>query len=609
MHAVTAIAALPALRAQIVPLALQVGEHGPQLSANARPDATARAWLHHYGPAAVSALAVPLALPNELALDGNPLLGPFAFAPLFLSIYRSRSYAQAAAAAALFMAVATPLSYYWLLYFQEFALWTLGGPVLGYTLFGALLGPVLRGAAVAAGRLRPYAVAAAWTVYEYLKSSGFLGFPWGLAAYPVNAITPLIQFTALTGVWGLSLLMALANAAVGEGIAAGDGIAGAGGRLRPRRRQPVRAYLLVCALAAGALAYGVLRLGGAAAREPASAPQPASAPPTRFQVALIQHNRNPWGGDDRDRDESIRTLMRLTRAAIDRGAPDLIVWSETALLSPPAGPYAGYHVTPAGGYVNYYDRNPAGDPLAAFLRGLDAHLLTGAPHFDPPAQSNATFLIGPGGRWLDHYAKQQLVPFAEAVPFWEVGFVRRFYRSTVGIGRGWTAGDRPAVFTVPAAAGRSVRLSTPICFEDAFPALNRRFVRAGAELLVNVTNDSWSRTVSAETQHLAAARFRAVETARPLLRATNGGITAAIDVYGRKMPGSELAPFTEDFALVTLRLPAAPATTPYTRYGDYLPIGLIIALVAVLVRRAARSGRRRRSRRTVRRTAATTARR
>ena len=530
-------------------------------------------WLHRYGPAAVSALAVPLALPNELAPLGNPLLGPFAFAPLFLSIYRSRSYAQAAAATVLFMVVATPLSYYWLLYFQAYAIWTLGGPVLGYALFGALLGPVLRGVALAAGRLRPYAVAAAWTVYEYLKSSGFLGFPWGLAAYPANRITPLIQITALTGVWGLSLLMALANAAVAEGMQ------------RPRRRQPLRAYALVAALAIGALGYGFLRLGGPAAREPSAGPS------TSFQVALIQHNRDPWGGDARDRDDSLRTLMRLTRGTIDRGDPDLIVWSETALLAPPT--------------AGYYQSNPAGDPLATFLRGLDTHLLTGAPYYDPTTQSNAAFLIGPQAQRFDHYAKQQLVPFAEAVPFQEVGFMRRFYRSTVGIGRGWTAGNRPVVFTVATADGRSVRLSTPICFEDAFPALNRRFVRAGAELLVNLTNDSWSRTVSAETQHLVAARFRAVETARPLLRATNGGITVALDVYGRPIPGSALAPFTTDAALVTLRLPAAPATTPYTRFGDYLPAGLIIALFAVLLRHATRSGRLRRSPRTARRTAPT----
>ena len=533
----------------------------------------------------MSAIAVPLALPNELAPLGNPLLGPFAFAPLLLSIYRSRSYAQAAIAAVLFMVVATPLSYYWLLHFQEFAIWTLGGPVLGYALFGALLGPVLRGVAVAAGRLRPYAVAAAWTVYEFLKSGGFLGFPWGLAAYPVNTITPLIQFTALTGVWGLSLLMALVNAAVAEGVQ------------RPWRRQPVGAYLMVAALAIGALGYGFLRLGTAEARAP------GSGAATRIDVALIQHNHDPWPETDpiarrQAISDSLRTLMRLTRRVFDEGDPDLVVWSETALLYQPVGDSAAGH----------FEVIPDGDPLAPFLRALPAHLLTGAPYEVDPAAfeySNASFLIAPGANGFDHYRKQQLVPFAEAVPFWEVDFVRRFYRSMVGIGAGWVAGDDPTVFTLATSDGRSVRLSTPICFEDAFPALNRRFVRAGAELLVNLTNDSWSQTVSSETQHLVAARFRSVETARPLLRATNGGITAALDVYGRPMPGSVLPPFTADAALVTLYLPATPAMTPYVAFGDYLPVALIIALIVLLGRHAASSGRRRRSPSTARRTAVT----
>ena len=534
-------------------------------------------WLHRYVPAAVSAIAVPLALPNELAPLGNPLLGPFAFAPLFLAIYRCRSLAQAAAATVLFMVVATPLSYYWLLYFHEYAIWTLGGPVLGYALFGALLGPVLRGVAVAAGPLRPYAVAAAWTVYEYLKSGGFLGFPWGLAAYPVNTINPLIQFTALTGVWGLSLLMALVNAAVAEGMQ------------RPWRKQPVRTYFMVAVLAIGALGYGSARLGSDAAR------QLATGPTTPIEVALIQHNRDPWA--DNDDDGSARELMRLTRQALDDGHPDLIVWSETALRSPPTGAYS-----------RSLERIPDGDPLAPFLRGLDVHLLTGAPHYygsDPVQSSNASFLVGPRAKRFDYYHKQQLVPFAEAVPFYEVDFIRRFYRSVVGISSGWVAGEHPTVFTVTTSDGRSVRLSTPICFEDAFPALNRRFVRAGAELLVNLTNDSWSRTVSSETQHLVAARFRSVENARPLLRATNGGITAALDVYGRTIPGSVLPPFTEDAALVTLQLPNTPVETTYTAFGDYLPVALIIALIVLLGRHAASTGHRRPPPRTARRTAAT----
>ena len=537
-------------------------------------------WLYRYGPAAVSAIAVPLALPNELAPLGNPLLGPLCIAPLLVSIYRCRSYAQAARAAILFAAVATALSYYWLLYFRDFAVWTLGGTVAGYALFGAMLGPVLRGVAIAAGRLRPYAVACAWTVYEFLRSSGFLGFPWGLIAYPVNTITPLIQFTALTGVWGLSLLMALANAAIAEG---------AEGALHPWRRQPTRAYLMVAVLAAGALGYGFLRLGTAPSGES------VEGRAATIEVALIQHDRDPWA--DGDDDGSIRTLMRLTRQALADGQPDLIVWSETALRRPPVGDYAAV-----------FERIPAGDPLASFLRGLNAHLITGAPAIlgtDPWQWSNASFLVGPQASRSDRYRKQQLVPFAERVPFYEVGFMRRFYRSAVGIGGGWTAGDRPTVFTIATRSGRDVRLSTPICFEDAFPALNRRFVRAGAELLINLTNDSWSQTVSAETQHLVAARFRSVETGRPLLRATNGGVTAALDVYGRVLEGSVLPPFEAGAALVTLHLPATPATTPYVRFGDYLPVALIVVLLILLIRHAASSGRLQRPRSSDPRTAAT----
>ena len=549
----------------------------------------AHVWLHRYVPAAVSAIAVPLALPNELAPLGNPLLGPFAFAPLFLSIYRCRSHAQAALATVLFMVVATPLSYYWLQYFHEYALWTLGGPVLGYALFGALLGPVLRGVAVAAGPMRPYAVAAAWTVYEYLKSSGFLGFPWGLAAYPVNTVTPLIQFTALTGVWGLSLMMALVNAAVAEGVQ------------RPWRQQPVRTWFMIAVLAIGALGYGFIRLGADASRES------ESGAGTPIEVALIQHNVDPWAAQDpisryRAISDSLLTLMRLTRQVLEEGDLDLVVWSETALVYQPVG-----HPD-----AESYEVMPDGDPLAPFLRGLNVHLITGAPYevdADAGEHSNSSFLIGPGANRFDHYRKQQLVPFAEAVPFYEVEFVRRFYRSAVGIGSGWVAGDHPTVFTVSLSDGRGVRLSTPICFEDAFPALNRRFVRAGAEVLVNLTNDSWSRTVSSETQHLVAARFRSVENARPLLRSTNGGITAALDVYGRTIPGSVLPPFTEDAALVTLHLPATPATTPYTAFGDYLPVALILVLILLLGRHAASSGRRRRSPRTAHRTVVTGSRR
>lgn len=520
-------------------------------------------WLFRYGPAVVSALAISLALPNEIAPLGNPLIGLLSISPLLLSIYRCHTYAQAARATILFTTVSTALSYYWLAYFQDFSFWTLGGTVAGYALFGAMLGPMLRSVAIAAGRLRPYAVACAWTAYEFLKSYGFLGFPWGLIAYPVHAITPLIQFTSLTGVWGLSLLMALSNAVIAEGVT------------QPRRRQPIRAYIVIALIASSAMIHGLLRLGSAPSSDSAEEQDPT------IEVALIQHNRNPWNDDDDG--SSVQTLMQLTRQALSQGKVDLIVWSETALRHPPVGEYA-----------RTFERIPKGDPLGNFLRSLDTHLITGAPYPTPTDQSrwsNASILVGPYSSWFDHYRKQQLVPFAERVPFYEVGFIRRFYSSVVGIGGGWAPGSESTVFSIRTRKGRMVQLSTPICFEDAFPALNRRFVLAGAELLINLTNDSWSETLSAQTHHLIAARFRSIENGLPVLRATNGGVTAAFDRYGRVIEGSVLPPFEATETRIALRLPAKTTTTPYTRFGDFLPITLIVILFMMLARHAASSGR------------------
>ena len=129
---------------------------------------------------------------------------------------------------ALFGAVSSVASNFWLLFFQSFSVWTLGGVTLAYVAYLSVLAPLLRFIAGAPGSgprrtppampraYRPIAVAVMWTLYEYLKSSGYLGYPWGLIAYPVHALTPLVQFVDITGVWGLSLLMALVNAVAAE---------------------------------------------------------------------------------------------------------------------------------------------------------------------------------------------------------------------------------------------------------------------------------------------------------------------------------------------------------------------------------------------------------
>jgi len=525
-----------------------------------------------------SALLFALALPNELTPWGSPLAGLLCIAPFLVAVGLCRSPRSAALVGALFGALSTALSSFWLVFFQEFAIWTLGGVVLAYAGFNALLAAVLHGVARVGGpRYRPFLMSATWVVYEYLKSTGFLGYPWGLVAYPVHGILPLVQIADVAGVWGVSLLVALVNAVLAEGLAriAADGGGGALGGVRSRLQGWSGQLVLVAVLVAASAAYGVLRL---------SAPEAPEADTRELSLLLVQQNTNPWEPFD---EIGILANQRLSdeavREARSRGIePDLVVWSETSLPWDPAA------------YARSYTRYPKESPFLPYLgRSGVPHLVGTALEVDAARNEwmNGVVLLTPAGRVTERYGKQHPVPFAEAIPFWESRVVQAFFTKVVGIQMPWVMGTRSVVFELPLREGRPARFGAPICFEDAFSDLCRRFVLGGADALVNLTNDSWSRTVSALTQHFVTARFRAVENRRPLARSTNGGITAIVDARGRIV---QMIPwFQPGYVIATVRLPATGALSAYTRFGDWLPLVLAAILVAVLgaaaIRRRARS--------------------
>jgi apolipoprotein N-acyltransferase len=175
------------------------------------------------------------------------------------------------------------------------------------------------------------------------------------------------------------------------------------------------------------------------------------------------------------------------------------------------------------------------------------------------------------GEIVETYRKLHLVPFTENFPYKER--LPRIYQWLKDADTHfWEEGDEYTVFD---AAG--VRFSTPICFEDTFPYLNRGFVRHGAEVLVNLTNDSWSKAVACEMQHMSIALFRALENKRTLVRSTNGGITCVIDPNGRIT--AMLPPFTEDYLIAEAPVYTAEQTL-YTRWGDWF--AFLVSILAVL---------------------------
>ncbi|TVQ98949.1 MAG: apolipoprotein N-acyltransferase [Spirochaetaceae bacterium] len=539
-----------------------------------------------------TALVYSLAVPNEFFTVGNPLLALIGLAGYFAALAAAPSNREARRLGALFGAVSTILSNYWLMFFGDFSVWTLGGASLGYAIYHTLLGPILRRTWENPPAWRAVAIAVVWTGYEYFKSIGFLAYPWGLIAYPAAIVPVLIQHVDITGVWALSFVFATVNAVFAERMLpilaspqrlAEIGSAGMGhveipSEFSPGSRWwPIRQLGWIAAIVVLMLGYGAVRL---------ATPIPEIA---RVRLVLVQQNVNAW---QRGREEdALRAAQRLSLDGVAASPEpvDLVVWSETSLRRP------------FPEYIGFYATTPPEQPLTRFLEEIGVPLLTGAP-FLADADSweiyNAAILIGTDGQLKQHYGKQHLVPFAESIPFWNVPGVRAFFQEVIGLYGVWSVGPEYRLFEITPYGSRAdesgpvpsepIQIGAPICFEDAFAYLVRGFVLSGADLLINLTDNSWSNTNSAQFQHFVAAQFRPVEVRRTLVRSTNSGLTAVLDAHGRVI--AELPMFEQGTLTVDVPVYREEHLTFYTRFGDYLPQLFLLIWLAMVGYQARRDG-------------------
>ncbi|MCF7927531.1 MAG: apolipoprotein N-acyltransferase [Spirochaetales bacterium] len=530
-----------------------------------------------------SSFLFTLAQPNQLFLYGSPLLGIPALIPLFFALQTAERSRHAALLGALFGGLTTVLGYYWLLFFQDFAVWTLSGTAFVYILFGGILGMYLHGiSSRSSGISRGVLIAALWVGYEYLKSVGFLGFPWGLSLYPFHKVLVLNQIIDITGIWGVGFLVVLASSLATEFLIRrpnssksyiarrSGGLSTGIHRLSPGF--PRKALLLLALLYGAALIYGTIRL------------QTEFETVGTVDMVLVQQNINPW-----ERGNELTGLRRAQRLS-DKGIheksgnnsetaagelPDLLVWSETTLRRP---------YSPAG---DFYRQTPSERPFTEFISELKTPLLVGAPVLSEnsdggPGVMNGTVLIGRDGSVLNEYGKQHPVPFAESVPFWEFEPVRRLFQEVIGLHAIWSMGQESTVFEIKTRSRtpETLRFSTPICFEDAFPRLNRHFILQGADLLINLTNDAWAGLEFSQSQHFVVSRYRTIESRHTLVRATNGGLTSVVDAHGRLI--EELPMFEASYLRSNVPVYRPLKPTVYIVYGDWLPWSFI-GLIAVWI--------------------------
>lgn len=391
---------------------------------------------------------------------------------------------------------------------------------------------------------------ALWVSAEYARSALFAGFSWELLGYTQYRQLTLIQVADLTGVYGVSFLLALSGYLVAEIMRALHGFRNAGFnlRFRPLLWPPLGCFVIGLVLVWG---YGVARLR--------HYPPLSSPPASRLTVALVQGDSDQphrWS-----RVHYGNTLLRyiaITRHGTAGQQPDLVVWPEFAV---------GF----------YLDDEPAlRAQLGQLTGGLNAPLLLGAPRREVAPQGvryyNSAYLLEPGGRLLEVYDKIRLLPFAEFRP---PAFPALVTHSATHPSE-FTPGRRATVFSLPRGA-----FGVTICYEATYPPLTRRLVRNGAQFLVNISNDTWLTGPdgggAAAAQHFSMSVLRAVETKRPLARVATAGVSGFVDPAGR------LSHLARQEGVTLGEVVPQQTMTVYVRYGDWFALGCVGASLAALL--------------------------
>lgn len=341
-----------------------------------------------------------------------------------------------------------------------------------------------------AGIKTAFTLPVAWVAFDFIRSFLFSGFAWAMLGHSQFRTLPLVQIADLGGVYGITLLIVLANVVLYRALRA---ISGA------KVAYPVKSAVILLILLAATLFYGFNRL---------QRPDQADSKPLR--VALIQGNIPQdvkWSPEFREK--TVDTYERLTREAARNGV-DLIVWPESAV------PFF------------FQDEALPAERIRQLARDTGSHLLLGSPAHElrngRNVFLNSAFMLSPMGETTGRADKLHLVPFGEYVPLGNIlTFINKI---VVGIGD-FAPGER----ALPLEAN-GVKLGIQVCYEVIFPELAREYVQAGARVLVAITNDAWFGRSSAPYQHLSIATFRAIETRTPLIRAANTGITAIVDQNG-----------------------------------------------------------------------------
>lgn len=503
----------------------------------------------------IAILLFALPHPTDFFLNGMPILSYFAFIPLFILIQRI-SWKTVLLYGFIYGVCCYSVFTSWLITFNPIAMPIIAGM---YGLYLMITFVLLKSASVLFPKHSTYAQWIVWCAYEYIKTLGFTGFNYGVTAYSQWKWPIIIQCASLIGVFGLSAIITFFSAWVSAII------------LDPSKKIIDKIFNHKIAGISWIAVFSLVVIYGIVSPVDYSKEEVKT-------IALIQNNTDPWVGGVSSYEFDLKILQKLSDQALETNKNiDLVVWPETSFVPRIKYIYQNREDRKRFNLVNnlltYIDSKSV-----PFIIGSDDGVMGySASGKYELLDYNATFLFVPGENVIppepETYRKMHLVPFTEYFPFENI--LPSVYNTLVELDvHLWEKGTDPVVFDL-----NGFKFGTPICFEDTFGYIGRRYVNNGAQALINLSNDAWSKSEACQYQHLAMAVFRSVENRVPSARATSSGQTVFIDPNGIV---TEMAtPFTEKYLVGTIPVRDINKKTLYTLWGDY--VGLFFSILALFV--------------------------
>jgi apolipoprotein N-acyltransferase len=382
-----------------------------------------------------------------------------------------------------------------------------------------------------ASRSRTIALAsapAAWILAEGLRTYFPVGgFPWGALAYSQYPYRWITQLADLGGVFIVSYLVVLGNCAVAS--------------LLERRKWVCPAFFFGIFLAGNG--YGIYRV------HIWNPPKEVS-----LKVSLVQAGIELQGTRDYYAQTYFERLPGYYSQGVEEGS-DLIVFAEA-----PNPFFFGQDFY----FTTFWQKT---------VRQFGVPLIFNGSSQDEGSEKyyNSAYLLNSEGAPVFRYDKVHLVPFGEYLPYGQIlGFAAPLVQEVGGFSPGEPPLELGRVGGVP--------FAILICYEAIFPSLTRSAVQAGAQVLVNITNDAWFGRTAAARQHLEIAAFRALETRKPVARCANTGFSAVIHADGRISQLSELF----QRGVLSGEIHPNSLRTFYSNFGDWPIISFIMLSTALL---------------------------